>query len=527
MRENGDIGRNNGDGRGDGDGNTVQTMDNDRRCDNVTDEGDGGSGDAGDNNNNGVLLVLTLKCHQDGIWIHRLVEALESTRSRLRRRWRRDSESNNDHLLEKEDSRSNDQNIEIQVIALEDLLSDPFLVAGWFSPSCMYNDNLKSDDGEDEHQQQSRPKNHGRKIVGLVNRVSDAASPVLFKACIGILSSAEQRKIPVFNGSQSYAISCNKWCHHVLFHQAKLQSPITVAYFNSSSTSNGAFGPATLSAVTATTSATMESKKSKFQMATEMIIRQQQGQQEEGQKLQQAEDEHTSTTFASTKKRMLDSESEKQKDRDFLIKPNAGGFGEGIVRVTTRTSDDDNTAAAATPTLPQHPKYSDHMSLVQEYVPPYNQRLYRIWYLCGKVQCAVERRLNVDTDNQNEEFTTACAGGGGTCSIRPKSNKKNEKQQSLPQHSIFQQFVAWKIPQDVVAEIEQNFLPTLPSDAHCGSVEFLVDPSSRQRLYFDWNLLSTLPINVEEESRTSVWSDTYNPWDELAIAIWKFVLPRS
>ena len=488
------------------------------------DEGDGRSGDVSDDNDNGVLLVLTLKCHQDGIWIHRLVEALEGNRSRLRCRWRRNNDSEDDKQ-DKEDS-NNYNDIEIQVVSVEDLLSEPFLVADWFSSSSssfLYNNKLKT--GVDLQRQHQQGQRLGKRIVGLVNRVSDAASPLSFKACIGILSSAEQRKIPVFNGSNSYALSCNKWCHHVLFHQAKLQSPITVAYYNSNSTEDDS--PTLTTATITPTNTIMQAKKSKFEQATEMIIRQQQEQQEEGQELQQQEEEegHTSTACESTKKRKLDDEREKKKDSDFLIKPNAGGFGEGIIRVSTRNND--ATTAADATALPQHPKYSDNMSLVQEYIAPYSQRLYRIWYLCGKVQCAVERRLNVDTDKPDEEFTTACAGGGGSCSIRPKSKKKKDnKQKPLPQDSIFQQFLAWKIPQDVVSEIEQNLLPTLPSDAHCGSVEFLIDPSSRQRLYFDWNLLSTLPINVEEESRKSVWSESYNPWDELAIAIWKFVLPR-
>ena len=168
------------------------------------------------------------------------------------------------------------------------------------------------------------------------------------------------------------------------------------------------------------------------------------------------------------------------------------------------------------------------MILVQPYIPPQNQKIYRVWFLLGKVQCAVERTVTVDDkdkDGISSEFTNGCAGS--TCSIR------SQRLQSSPSPPTM---TPWKVPMEVQREMEQQLLPLL-SDAHCGSVEFLYDnnsttkseqqPQSKQlnpprRLYFDLNLLSTLPVNVNDPG--AVWGPNNDPWQELADAIWKVVL---
>ena len=71
------------------------------------------------------------------------------------------------------------------------------------------------------------------KIIGIVNRVSDAAPPALFKACCAVLATAEQSmNIPVWNGSTAYSLCGNKWRHHLLFRQAKLSAPKTMLYYS-------------------------------------------------------------------------------------------------------------------------------------------------------------------------------------------------------------------------------------------------------------------------------------------------------
>ena len=414
-----------------------------------------------------VLLVLTLKRHREGVWIHRLVEALERTRR-------------------KHTNGVAERDIGIRVVALEDMLSSPFVAEDWFSSRYYNEDWLRNKDLSHEN-------NHRRlrsRIIGLVNRVSDAAPPTLFKACMAVLSSAESRHIPIFNGPRSYTMSSNKWCHHVLFDQAKLKSPPTAAFFSATHRDSTDAGK-------------------QFQEATQLTMHRRQ-----------------KKAAANTKNESLNSPNfgsiTAEEGHDILIKPNAGGFGEGIVRVSLGEA----TAGSLSGSLTM-PEYSDQMTLIQSYVSPNNLCLYRIWYLLGKVQCAVERRLDPELPSTHEEFTTACAGGN-VCTRRPK------RQRMEPQDVIFQQFVAWEVPEEVRKELEERFLPTLPADAHCGSVEFLDDSTrsldstvARQRLYFDWNLLSTLPIDVEETSRKSIWPAKYDPWDELAIGIWEFVAMKN
>jgi hypothetical protein len=183
---------------------------------------------------------------------------------------------------------------------------------------------------------------------------------------------------------------------------------------------------------------------------------------------------------------------ESEHDGDgFLIKPNAGGFGAGITRVSE------------VPDL--LPIFEDNITLVQHYIPPRNGKVYRVWFLCGKVQCAVERTID---EASNNEFTGACAGG--TCSaVRPST------------------FRAWIVPFDVRIEIESQLLPLLV-DAHCGSVEFLYasQQEGEERLYFDLNLLSTLPLlqSTTVSDSNQVWSKDYDPWKELAVAVWQAVM---
>ena len=69
----------------------------------------------------------------------------------------------------------------------------------------------------------------------------------------------------------------------------------------------------------------------------------------------------------------------------------------------------------------------------------------------------------------------------------------------------------WTVQEDVRREIEEQLLPVLPTDAHCGSVEFLYDNSGR-RLYFDLNLVSTLPTWPIKDGET-------DPWKQLALAV--------
>jgi len=400
--------------------------------------GDGRNHQSTHDSANRRLVLLTLEKHQDGIWIRRLVERLRE-------------ETNAPTAFFA-------CTVIVEVRAIEQWLSKP-----WKGSSKIIGDN----DG-DVHD-----IFHG--VIGIVNRVSDAAPPVLFKMCCALLNSASTiRQIPVWNGPISYGLCANKWCHHMIFEQASLSSPFPTT-FQYCPINNGQ-------------ASSLEIDKDLFPHGS-----------------------------------------------DILIKPNAGGFGNGIERIQIGSDGkiDSNKATSS---------FDDEMMLLQRYIPPTNGRIYRVWFLNGKVQCAVERIVAEEDEDihNNAQFTSGCAGG--VCSLpshyaKVSSSTKNEDQINGPRISS-NSMRAWKVPLDVQEEIEQNLLPIL-QDCHCGSVEFMYEQdtsgsyhheSKKKRLYFDLNMLSTLPVmigdNTEKGSVSNddgVWNVNYDPWNELAKAIWVFV----
>lgn len=123
-----------------------------------------------------VFVLLTLKRHRDGLWVSRLVEQLEP-------------------LLEKESTVEDGGTVDdtaskLKVVALEDWLRGPANIDDLFGDCC-----------------------------AIINRVSDAAEPHLFKATVGLLQAAKLRQIPLFNGPNAYSLCGNKWCQHLLFDQ--------------------------------------------------------------------------------------------------------------------------------------------------------------------------------------------------------------------------------------------------------------------------------------------------------------------
>mmetsp|Transcript_38741 Transcript_38741/g.93654 ORF Transcript_38741/g.93654 Transcript_38741/m.93654 type:complete len:364 (-) Transcript_38741:729-1820(-) len=357
-----------------------------------------------------TLLILTLKKHEDGLWIRRLVQSLQATAKDHQVSLSNEA-AGTETTPQNTPEESSSHLVTIRVQPLEEWLAQGWLV--------------------------SSPPSFFENLIGIVNRVSDAASPPLFKAACAILGAAQQLlQIPIVNGPTTYSLCGNKWCHHIFFQQAGLESPKTLAYWNDDEDKgNGNIG-------------------SKLEALTTNGMQ----------------------------------ENKKNSGTDLLVKPNSGGFGAGIQRVKTPLNDE------------SLPVFEDSITLVQDYHPPKDNQLYRIWFLLGKVQCAVVRSI---TDSSgNDEFTNACSG---TCSI--------EKPPS-----------AWPVPHDVRKELEDQLLPLL-TDAHCGSVEFLYTQDGSKRLYFDLNLLSTLPTRVSNTK--GVWADDYDPWMELANAVWKVVAKKE
>ena len=262
----------------------------------------------------------------------------------------------------------------------------------------------------------------------IVNRVSDAADPHLYKACLGVLLSAGCHT-KIWNGPISYAQCGSKWCHHEILERASLNTP------------------------------------------------------------------ETRRIYPVTKERVEQSCQELQQlghDFPFLLKPNAGGFGAGIVKI----------ASAEQFSILDLTADEDPVALVQVYVPPAQEKIYRIWFLRGKVQCGITRTNQKGVD----EFTTGCAANG-VCGL-------TEARKAQPILS------AMVIQNNIATEIQDSLLPLL-QDAHCGSVEYLED-SVGQRYYFDVNLLSTLPLVETVENANEMWGKDYNPWKELALAMVKY-----
>lgn len=468
----------------------------------------------------GLLIILTLKKHEDGIWITKLVERLK----------------------ESVPPSTSFQSIEIEIRTLEDWLS-----GGW-----LISDNAECD--------------NNRGIIGIVNRVSDAASPALFKACCAVLAVAEQSlNIPVWNGSNAYSLCGNKWRHHLLFRQAKLLAPTTMVYYAGHDDGGGNSGGD-------------EKLGDQRQAQEEKII-------------------HVDTQiFRQNAAGRI----------ELLVKPNAGGFGAGIRRISlppqsTSSSDAANPSDARKMTKISIPSsFKDDMALVQQYEIPRNREIYRVWFLNGKVQCAMVRKIEVgeraeDGDDNaissSAEFTSGCAGGN-SCKFRGSAYARNAitsrgKNNEIPLENYpavasplsktssplspiptDSKMLPWKVPAEVQHEIEDQLLPLL-TDAHCGSVEFLYasscstipkttstmhnsirrngnnedameksttgpsnesakGPVGDQRLYFDLNLLSTLPVtdNIDiprdQAAGDTVWPKSFDPWLELALSIWDF-----
>ena len=115
-----------------------------------------------------AVVILTLEKHKEGVWITRLVKELtrrfENDKSKCSRAR---SDEGNDEQQGK---------LRVQVVAVESLDVDQCPLS---SPPAW---------------------------AGLVNRVSDAASPNLAKLTLSILQTAELWGTPIFNGARPYAI---------------------------------------------------------------------------------------------------------------------------------------------------------------------------------------------------------------------------------------------------------------------------------------------------------------------------------
>ena len=151
----------------------------------------------------------------------------------------------------------------------------------------------------------------------------------------------------------------------------------------------------------------------------------------------------------------------------------------------------------------------------------------------------MERSVDIDDaayqkqqqEPSTDEFTSGCAGG--TCQLGDRKRKLQKLSDEMDNKApVATGFLPWIVPEEVRQEIEDKLLPVLPEDAHCGSVEFLYKASTgntnedssdnkasipSRRLYFDLNLLSTLPVDPQ-----SMDPSQPDPWAQLAGSIVDF-----
>lgn len=375
-----------------------------------------------------VVVILTLEKHKQGVWITRLVEELtrrfendksfiNGTRTSSRASVARSGEGSDAHQGK----------LQVKVVTVESLDVEQFSLS---SPPAW---------------------------AGLVNRVSDAASPNLVKWTLAILQTAELWGIPIFNGARSYAICCNKIMHHQVFGRAGLMTPRSVSV--------NLFGCSDL--------------REKILAAANLL------------------------------------KNKMGCNGPLLIKPNSAGFGSGIHFLRDEEElqkfangmclekDDADT---------QNYPSADGIVLLSEYIRPVDECIYRVWFLDGKVQCAIRRRLLDCDNNPANDFIAGCAGGK-SCSLSYMKKKRNADATML----------SWEVPEEVARDISK-ILEVLGDECHAGSVEFLCN-SDLSRVYFDLNLLSTLPLNDGSISNEgNVWDHNFNHWSELADAVAKRVL---
>jgi len=369
-----------------------------------------------------TIAILTLAKHQRGVWITKLVDE-------LRRRGRGEGRH---------------PPFTVEIVTIESLLD-----LDRFSPSS------------------SPPWD------GVVNRVSDAADPVLVKSTLAILHAAELWNVPIFNGPRSYSICCNKVLHHHVFARSGLRTPRSVVL--NRWTSSVAAAPVDIVA---------EYGKDDPSIATRSSVT---GTTQIGRKL----------LYAA--RRLMDVGCQ----WPILIKPNSAGFGAGI-RIF---ANEEELLRFATDVSADPIPSEDGVALLQEYVRPADDSIYRVWFLRGRVQCGV-RRVLLDSSNPTNDFTSGCAGG--SCSLDLDYARKKSKAGTTT--------YAWAVTDDVKEDIAR-ILRVIGDDSDAGSIELLYDETGC-KVYFDLNLLSTLPlVDGSIGNDTGVWPDEYNPWSELSEAI--------
>jgi len=303
----------------------------------------------------------------------------------------------------------------------------------------------------------------------LVNRVSDAQNPELAKFVLSLLQYAKDfLKIPTTNGLKTYNIACSKALQSQVISHLGLCQPET------------------------------------------RIVRIQQGGASNTVRVQQDVASVLGNAILSGTSN-IDALRSAAEEVGFplLVKPNAGGFGAGIRKFSTEGELNDALLSSGKEEI--FSSSNDGVLLVQRCHE--NAEFYRIWHLDGKVQVATRVSEHIDSKTGDGIFGSNSSGGDGA-SISYNSCAC----------STSKEFVAFDPEPAVHDEIERivRFC-----GAAMGSIEFMVVPNegehgvgglqgrkcANRRLYFDINMLSTLPfsdrIEFESEELREKYSDPH------------------
>lgn len=179
--------------------------------------------------------------------------------------------------------------------------------------------------------------------------------------------------------------------------------------------------------------------------------------------------------------------------RDPSFAAHSGGFGAGIVRLESQQELEEAVAAGSIGVG------ADGMALLQEYVAPAGGETFRVWVADGAVQCAV-RIWHRDPGDFGACMSTACQV-----------------------HQVQRSVHAWAVPPDIATSVVSVMAAC---GADCGSVEFLYpehaalrDAAAPEPLFYDVNMMSTLPLPGGLLDQAGIWDAGMDPWMDLAAFI--------
>jgi len=157
-------------------------------------------------------------------------------------------------------------------------------------------------------------------------------------------------------------------------------------------------------------------------------------------------------------------------DRPFIIKPNMGGKGHGVTLINSRQE-----LELLLESTPLNELTVDGVILVQEYIPPKNQRIVRMEFIAGKFYYAVQ----IDTGGSFE----LCPADA--CEIPSNSISKS------PEFTILENF---NIP-----EIKKCEAFLVANSIEIAGIEFLEDEEG-QRYFYDVNTNTNYNVGAEERN---------------------------